>query len=40
VGPNGVGPCLACELREDYTRLVAVIIEVDGMDSEIPPQLP
>jgi hypothetical protein len=38
-GPNGVGPCLACELREDYARLVAVIAEVDGMDCEIPPQL-
>jgi hypothetical protein len=40
VGPRSMAPCLACELREDYARLVAVIGEVDGpgsLDSAEPP---
>jgi hypothetical protein len=40
VGPNGVGACLACEMRTDYDRIMRLIAEVelgDTLDSDRPP---
>jgi hypothetical protein len=34
VGVGAVGPCVSCELRQDYDRLVRLIAEVQGLDSD------